>query len=301
MMTLAARETPSFVARALLETPTSLDFAHTLSFLCSFAPTRGEQRVAQGVLTKACSLDGRAVLTRIEATRGGLALEVVSESPLEAQSLARLVERLRFQLSLDDDLTGFRALAEADPAFAPVAQRWAGHHHVKFPTPFEIAVWAVLAQRNQRLGRGIKDRLVAALGPRLVVEGEEHRAFPEASRVADLAPSRLRSLVGDTPRADAIAILARVFAQPSFERWLREAPLDVAESELRALPQIGPWSAAFVLFRGLGRMERLAGASAPILAAAARVYGPRSERELRTIAARYGGWCGYWALYLRRG
>ena len=47
-------------------------------------------------------------------------------------------------------------------------------------------------------------------------------------------------------------------------------------------------------------MERLANASDPILAAARRVYGAKSERELRAHAASYGAWCGYWALYLRR-
>ena len=55
-----------------------------------------------------------------------------------------------------------------------------------------------------------------------------------------------------------------------------------------------------MLFRGLGRMERLADASGPILEAARRVYGSKTQRELRAIAASYGRSCGYWSLYLRR-
>ena len=47
-------------------------------------------------------------------------------------------------------------------------------------------------------------------------------------------------------------------------------------------------------------MERLAENSGPIFAAARTVYGARSEGELRAVAERYGAWCGYWALYLRR-
>lgn len=105
----------------------------------------------------------------------------------------------------------------------------------------------------------------------------------------------------DAARADAIVEIARAFSDPRFEASLREASLEDADAQLRSLPFLGPWSRAFVLFRGLGRMERLASASDPILAAARRVYGPKSERELRAIAEGYGRWCGYWALYLRRG
>lgn len=288
------------VTRTRLATPRGFELEHTLSFFCSFPPTRGEQRASEGVLTKAWSIEGRAALVELRADTDGLSARITTERPLSEPAAAALVARVRFQLSLDDDLTELEARAATDTAFAPVARRWRGHHHVKFPTPFEIAVWAVLAQRNQRAGRRTKDALVAALGPSLVVAGLAHRAFPEPSAVLAAGETQLRALGIDEARSRAIATIARAFAQPSYERWLLEAPIDVAEAELRALPRIGPWSAAFVLFRGLGRMERLADASGPILEAARRVYGPKTERELRAIAASYGRSCGYWSLYLRR-
>jgi len=286
---------------ARLAVPPTLELAHSLSFLCSFRPTRDEQRITGDSLTKAWSIDGRAALVSLRAEDGGLAARVTSSSRLASDTLERLLARVRFQLSLDDELAGLEERAERDEAFAPVARRWRGHHHVKFPTPFEIAVWAVLAQRNQRLGRRAKDAIVQALGPRVVVDGCSFHAFPEPEAVLAAGVRGLERLSLDTARVEAIQTLARAFVQPSYEPWLRGAPIDVAEAELRTLPRIGPWSAAFVLFRGLGRMERLAAASEPILAAARGVYGPRSERELRAIASSYGTWCGYWALYLRRG
>lgn len=291
---------PAHVAQTFeLATPHAFDFGHTLGFLASFPATRGEQRTDGGVLTKALSLDGEAVLVRLTQAGGGLRVSVVSRAGLESDALARLGARIRFQLGLDEDLGPFRALAAADPPFAPVAARWHGHHHVKFPTTFEIATWAVLAQRNLRLGRRRKDALVARLGPALIVDGVEQRAFPEPGAVL-AAPAALREAVADSGRADAILAIARSLSDPAFERSLHTLPIDLADARLRALPRIGPWSAAFILFRGLGRMERLADASGPIVEAARRVYGPESERELRARSARYGSWCGYWALYLRR-
>ncbi len=271
---------------------------HSLSFLCSFPPTRGEQVVERRSLTKALSIDGEAAVISVREVDGHLRCAVTTRRPLAPSALGRLISRVRFQLSLDDDLAPLRARAEGDPAFAPVERRWHGHHHVKFPSPFEIAVWAVLAQRNQRLGRRIKDALVAALGPRVEVDGVEHRAFPEPDAVLD--GSRVRTIVGDDARADAIVTVARAFRELDVERTLLAPRYEEAERFLRELPRIGPWSAAFILFRGLGRMERLAASSDPILDAARRVYGRRTERELRAIAEGYGPWCGYWALYLRR-
>lgn len=288
----------SFRHQVTLEAATPFDFAHSLGFLCSFPPTAGEQIVDRRALTKATSIDGRAVLWSVREIAGELRLTVTAPRMLDGRALDRVVERVRFQLSLDDDLTPFVASAEADERFAPVERRWHGHHHVKFPTPFEIAIWAVLAQRNQALGRRIKDAIVRALGPRIVVDGIEHRAFPEPEAMLDAA--RVRAVVGDAPKADAMVTIARTFRDHDVAQTLRSGSYDEALSFLLDLPRIGPWSAAFILFRGLGRMERLAENSGPIFAAARSVYGQRSESELRAIAESYGEWCGYWALYLRR-
>ena len=125
-------------------------FEHSLSFLCSFPPTNGEQLIERRALTKAVSIEGRAALVTVRETNAGLRCAVITRAALSPLSLERVVSRARFQLSLDDDLTPFHALAADDPAFAPLERRWHGHHHVKFPSPFEIAVWTVLAQRNGR-------------------------------------------------------------------------------------------------------------------------------------------------------
>ncbi len=280
---------------------------HTLSFLGSFPPTAGEQSLAPRGLSKAISIGGRAVLASIDENDGALRCTMRSATPLHDDDAARVVARLRFQLSLDDDLAPFARRAREDHAFAPIARRFHGHHHVKFPSPFEIAVWALLAQRNMRLGRPLKDAIVRALGPRIdpgvaqmgagpPITGVAHHAFPEPEVLADAGA--LRGIVPG--HADAISTVARAFSDPALEPALLSAPLAEAEALLRTLPRIGPWSAAFILFRGLGRMERLAERSEPILRAARRAYGPRSEQALRDVAASYGAFCGYWALYLRR-
>ena len=273
-------------------------FHHSLSFLCSFSPTSGEQRVDDRQLSKALSIDGRAVLATVRGDDDALFCTVTARGRLDDATFERAIARVRFQLSLDDDLSDFHEMAKDDRSFAPIARKWFGHHHVKFPSPFEIAVWSVLAQRNMRMGRGIKDAIVDAFGPRIEVDGVEHRAFPEPEAID---ARTIRDVVRDPAKAEAIATIARTFRTLDVRRALLETPLEEAEALLRSLPRIGAWSAAFILFRGLGRMERLAERSGPIVSAAREVYGAIAEREVRRIAERYGKWCGYWALYLRRG
>jgi len=68
---------------------------------------------------------------------------------------------------------------------------------------------------------------------------------------------------------------------------------------LLSFPGIGPWSAGFIMIRGLGRTERMA-PDKEALRAASRVYDhPVSEAEFAATAARYGKWQGYWGHYLR--
>ena len=82
------------------------------------------------------------------------------------------------------------------------------------------------------------------------------------------------------------------------EQWLRTAPFDEVETWLRDIDGIGEWSSAFVLFRGLGRCDRMP-FTKPMERAARDHYGAKSAAELQKICASYGLAQGYWALYTR--
>lgn len=67
---------------------------------------------------------------------------------------------------------------------------------------------------------------------------------------------------------------------------------------LLAIPGIGPFSAAAILLRGLGRMDELP----PIRQIeddARWLYGPAYDAA--AIGRRYGAQIGYWSFYLRTG
>jgi 3-methyladenine DNA glycosylase/8-oxoguanine DNA glycosylase len=86
--------------------------------------------------------------------------------------------------------------------------------------------------------------------------------------------------------------------QSADEYWLRTAPFDEAEAWLRAITGFGEWSTMFVLFRGLGRGDRMT-LTRPNAEAMRAAYGDRSDDDLQAILDGYGPWAGYALLYLR--
>jgi DNA-3-methyladenine glycosylase II len=221
--------------------------------------------------------------------------------PFTPDLIAASEDRLRFYLSLDDDLTHFYHIARDDPAMAPIIERRYGLHQIKFPTLFENVAWAILTQRTPiPVARVVKDRLTQRYGGSIQVEGEILWAFPDAHMLAAADPDELGNLIRNERKTAYLIAASSAFADVD-EHWLGAGEYDAVEAWLRAIPGIGAWSAAFILIRGLGRMERVT-SNEPPLEAAARAYGePIPQARFQELAVRYGETGGYWAFYLRAG
>jgi DNA-3-methyladenine glycosylase II len=288
-------------------TPTPpFDFARSLKFLGAFQPTAGEQSLAERALAKAVLIDGQTIVFRVtssgEVEAPRLDYTLFSDQPIGADAARAAADRVAFFLSLKDDLRPFYAVGRDDPAFAPIVERLYGYHQVKFLTPFENACWAILTQRNTMpIARRLKQALVERFGAHLEVDGVCYEAFPEATRLAAADPADLLAILPTLRRDEYLAAVARAFSVAD-EAWLRSAPYAEVAAWLRAIDGIGPWSASFVLLRGLGRTEQLPVGEKRLAAAAGRLYNggpPLSEAALGRLAERYGPWRGYWAHYVR--
>jgi DNA-3-methyladenine glycosylase II len=180
-----------------------------------------------------------------------------------------------------------------------VVARLYGYHQVKFPSPLELLVWAILGQRvPMPRARAMKHAIMSHFGNEVDVEGETLRAFPDLDQLRSLGKADFEQLIGNARKAGYLYGSLQEWTQID-ESFLRTGPYDAVRERLLALPGIGPWSATFLLVRGLGRTERMT-ADKEALRAAARVYGrPVDESEFAELAGRYGTWQGYWGHYLR--
>jgi DNA-3-methyladenine glycosylase II len=193
---------PSLDTVACRLTPAApFDFAQTLRFAEAFTPARGEQRVTQVALAKAIMIQGRPIgfhgasLGQVDAP--ALAYTLYGAGPFTPDLIAACENRLRFYLSLDDDLHPFYQIAQDDAAMAPIIARRHGLHQMKFPTPFENAAWAILTQRTP----------IAAA-----------RQGPPHSALRRLCPDRGRDALGFPRRADARQRRPRRAGQPHPQR-----------------------------------------------------------------------------------
>ncbi|MBZ0299494.1 MAG: DNA-3-methyladenine glycosylase 2 family protein [Anaerolineae bacterium] len=278
------------------------DFSQSLRFLGQFTPAMGEQVINPRSLTKAVLLNGQVAAVRVSDSSApdSLRLDLFADVPLAASAKDALQDRASFFLSLDDDLIPFYALAEHDPNFAPIVQQLHGYHQVKFLTPFENACWAVLSNRNRMaIASSMKTRLTQAFGGAIVIDGVVHHAFPEPQALLEADAEDLEQVIGHAQKAGFLRHVALAFTEVD-EGWLRTGPIEDVEAWLLAVKGIGPWSASFVLVRGLGRMEAFKVPEQRLIDAASRLYGHiLSARDVLHLAQDYPGWQGYWAHYVR--
>ena len=282
------------------------DFAKSLDYLRKFPPPALYQVVGDNSFIKAFRLQGQTLLASVygDAEQPGLQYELFSRRQVSGELESDLVDRLDSFLSLGDDLGHFYSLAAEDPQFQPIVQTLFGYHPVKFQSPFEAAVWAILSQRNRMTqARNMFRSLVGRFGYEIELDGITYWAFPEPQDIAGCNEGDLAYVARNLRRGEFLLEAARAFAlvPPDF---LTNAEYAEAEAWLRGITGIGPWSASFILLRGLGRSETVPLPDQGFLDAASRVYGSGltlETAEILRIAQRYHPWQGYWAHYLRIG
>jgi DNA-3-methyladenine glycosylase II len=277
------------------------EFKQSLKFLQEFGPMSGEQQLEEGWVAKAMMVEGQTVVFRVgkRGEKSPLAYELFSNEPLKpVEDL--VAGRISFFLSLDDDVKPFYSLAQKEDAkFYPIIERSWGLHQVKFPSLIEISCWAILAQRVQRpIALRMKRALTERFGGSLELEGKTYWAFPDYTKLKDATPKQLLDATRNQRATQRLTSLLTSFDELD-EAFLRSAPYEKATARLQKVKGIGDWSSQFILFRGLGRIERLQPINfRPLSEAIEGVYGSKGKTA-DEINATYGKWSGYWSLYLR--
>jgi DNA-3-methyladenine glycosylase II len=282
------------------------DFVKTLQFVGDFTPTEGEQTITTEAITKAVTLNGRAVAFQVRS-RGSveepcLAYRLFSERPLSDAEHETMRDRISFFLSLDDDLQSFYAIGGTDPHFEPVIKALYGLHQPKFLTPFEIACWAVLTQRIPiAIAHRTKMELMKRWGTSITLPEGTYYAFPEPQQMTMVSLDELATMVRNGRKAEYLQAVIHFFNKVE-EDYLRTGDYDEVATRIRSIRGIGEWSAFFIMIRGLGRIERTSVSGKEIIKAASYIY--RQEMtlaDIQHIVDGYGEHQGYWAFYVRAG
>ena len=174
----------------------------------------------------------------------------------EWADLATAVQRIRRLLDLDADPQAVDAALASDQRLAPLVARAPGRRASASADPVQTALRAVVGQQVSLAGaRTVTGRLAVSLGepldPALAVDNELTHAFPTVERLAE-APDELFAM--PTARRDTVRRLAAAVAEGNVVLDVG-CDLRVARDQLLTLKGIGPWTADYVMMRGLGHPE----------------------------------------------
>jgi DNA-3-methyladenine glycosylase II len=227
-----------------------LNFALTARVLRR-SPRNLIDRVDQdGTWTRVVVLSGGPALLRGKLHAATLVFEAIPACAGDRRRLEAFVTRL---FSLDLDLAPFWRRAQRERGLAELARRCAGLRPQRFPTLFEALANGICCQQlSLAAGMTRLGHLAERFGPRIP---DGTRVGPPEPGVVARAPlSALRQAGLSAHRASQLRDLARLPLE-RVEQELTSLPDDEARARLLGLPGVGPWTADYVLLRGLGRLD----------------------------------------------
>jgi N-glycosylase/DNA lyase len=239
---------------------------------------------------------GRPRTVRIAPGRPGAATVRALGPPPGLRQTAALLAGVRHVLRLDEDLSGFYALAAADPDLAWAAA--GAGRMIRSSTVFEDVVKTICTTNcawsaTERMVGALVEHL-GARAPGASPEGPLGRAFPTPAAMAEAHEAFYADVVRAGYRGRYLRELAASAAEGSVDlEQLADPDLPEAEVERRllALPGVGPYAAAHVMMM-LGRYSRLV-LDSWTRPKYARITGGRPVRD-RVIERRFRGY-GRWA------
>ena len=210
------------------------------------------------------SWDGECFALVLTLPHGhGTALLRAHDDHIEARArlvdwadLSSAVQRLRRLLDLDADPIAIDEALRIEPALGRLVQAMPGRRASASADPFQTTLRAIVGQQVSLAGaRTVTGRLVAALGAPIDADlagaTALTHAFPTVEQLAD-APDEFFAM--PMARRDTVR---RVAAAAADGVLVLDAGVDHVETRarLRELKGIGPWTADYVVMRGLGHPD----------------------------------------------
>jgi 3-methyladenine DNA glycosylase/8-oxoguanine DNA glycosylase len=235
---------------------------------------------------------GEPAIVRAWATRSAVRLRAESRT---RDAAAEGLERMRFALGLDHDLSEFHRAFRRDPLIGPAIRRRPWLRPRRRPAPFEALAWAICEQLiESRRASAIQRRLVQRFGRRS--DCRTLRDVPDAARIAGRSPAEIEACGLGGKRAIAMVRAAREVASGRADLTAHEP----SWRRLRAIPNIGSWTIEMLAFHGQGRDDMLPAGDLAyvILVGDLAGLGRRAtEHEVRDFFSPYEPYAGLAGLY----
>ncbi|HZN90441.1 MAG TPA: hypothetical protein VFB44_15785 [Thermoleophilaceae bacterium] len=245
-----------------------------------------------GALVRALWVEEEQVVVRAWPATGAVCFH--AEAGTEAAA-ARGIERMRFALGTDHDLSEFRRRFRDDALIGPPIRARPWVRPRRRPEPFEALAWAVCEQLiDGRRAAAIQRSIVRSHGRRSACG--TLRAPPPPSWVAARSPAELDACGLAPARSVALVRAAREVASGRADLTLHEP----SWKRLLTIRGIGRWTIEMLAFEGQGRDDILPALDLAYVKLVGELTGLRrraTEDEVRAFFAPYEEWAGIAGLY----
>ena len=242
----------------------------------------GVMRVREGVLERLLHVGPCPVRVRAWQTRDAIRIRSERIEPRLAihfndsvecrdageQELELAIERMRFALAIEDDMTEFFQTFKRDPLIGPVIHRNPWTRPRRRPWPWEALAWAITEQliESPRAG-AIQRRIVRRWGPSITLATSS--ASPAGVRGRQRGPDKLfdvpsPELIAGRASAELVAMDLTEARALAMIRCAREVAAGRAElsdpgsdRRLLAIREIGPWTVQCLGLYGRGEPDSL--------------------------------------------
>jgi 3-methyladenine DNA glycosylase/8-oxoguanine DNA glycosylase len=245
-----------------------------------------------GALARVLWVEDQEVV--VHAWRSGTAVRFRAEAPTR-EAAATGIERMRFALGTDHDLSEFHSRFRSDPLIGPAVRARPWVRPRRRAEPFEALAWAVCEQL-------IDSRRAAAIQRAMVRRHGRASACgtlvapPSAAWLADRSPADLDACGLAPKRSIALVRAAREVASGRAD-LARHEP---SWRRLRAIPDIGSWTIDMLAFEGQGRDDMIPALDLKFVKLVGRLTGlgrDATEEEVRAFFAPYEEWAGVAGIY----
>ncbi len=169
----------------------------------------------------------------------------------------RALALMRRMLGVDRNLTAFDRGAAGIPWLRALVARMRGVKPPRYPTLWEACANAIVFQQlSLSAASAIMRRLVIGLGSSFETGGVALNAFPTAESVQGAEDRVLREAGLSARKLTTLRRVSDALAAGTLDEAMsEERSSPEAATLLRRIKGIGPWTAAVILLRGLGRLD----------------------------------------------